>query len=104
MADLNRQQRIETALSEHLDLQHLEVLNESGNHNVPDGAESHFKVVAVADAFAEQTRINRHRTINDLLQAEFDAGMHALAVHAFSSDEWRKRFGNAPMSPPCAHQ
>lgn len=100
---MTRLQRIETALADHLELAHLEVLDESGNHNVPTGAESHFKVVAVAASFAGQTRINRHRAINTLLQAEFDGGMHALAVHAFSPDEWQARFGEAPMSPPCAH-
>lgn len=99
----NRELRIEQALATGLELSHLEVANESGNHNVPDGAESHFKVVAVADGFAGLTRIARHRLINDLVAAEFDGGMHALAVHAFSPQEWQQRFGQAPMSPPCAN-
>lgn len=30
---------------------HLEVLNESYMHNVPKGAETHFKVVVVSDKF-----------------------------------------------------
>jgi hypothetical protein len=28
--------------------------------------------------------------------------MHALAIHPYTESEWRKRFGNAPMSPACA--
>ena len=102
MKDMNRSQRIEHRLSEGLILDHLEVVDESGNHSVPHGAESHFKVVAVSSSFAEQSRIARHRAINALLSEEFDAGMHALAVHAYSPEEWRNRFGEAPMSPPCA--
>ena len=97
-----RRERIEQALSDSLELKHLEVLDESGNHAVPDGAESHFKVVAVADTFDGQTRIARHRAVNALLSSEFDAGMHALALHTYTEDEWRRRFGEAPMSPPCA--
>ena len=27
---------------------HLEVINESPNHNVPEGAESHFKIIIVS--------------------------------------------------------
>ena len=99
---MSRAQRIEDQLAEAIDLDHLEVVDESHNHSVPDGAQSHFKVVAVADSFAQSTRIARHRQINNLLQAEFDGGMHALAIHAYSPDEWQKRFGSAPMSPPCA--
>ena len=101
---MNRADRIETALADGIELAHLDITDESSNHSVPDGAESHFKVVAVADEFADTTRISRHRRINSLLQAEFDAGMHALAVHAYTPDEWQARFGEAPMSPPCAKQ
>ena len=42
---------IEGKLSTHLDLQHLQVINESANHNVPPGSESHFKVILVASSF-----------------------------------------------------
>ena len=30
---------------------HLEVINESATHNVPEGSESHFKVVLVSQSF-----------------------------------------------------
>ena len=97
-----RAERIETTLADALDLMHLEVLDESHNHSVPNGAQTHFKVVAVSAAFDGISRINRHRKLNSLVQAEFDAGMHALALHVYTPDEWQKRFGAAPMSPPCA--
>ena len=96
-----RAQRIESALDAGLELLHLEVVDESGNHSVPDGAESHFKVVAVSADFEALSRINRHRRLNELLQQEFDSGMHALAIHAYTAEEWQSRFGEAPMSPPC---
>ena len=99
---MNRAERIENTLSNEFDLAHLEVLDESGNHSVPEGAESHFKVVTVAAAFDGVSRIQRHRLINAALAAEFDAGMHALAIHAYTADEWQARFGEAPLSPPCA--
>lgn len=35
---------ITAKLSAAFDPSHLHVLNESGNHNVPPGSESHFKV------------------------------------------------------------
>jgi len=97
-----RASRIEQRLSDELELLHLEVLDESDNHSGPANAQSHFKVVAVADEFAELTRIKRHRLVNGLLRAEFDGGMHALAIHTFTVEEWADRFGEAPLSPPCA--
>ena len=98
----SRAARIEQALDQALALQHLEVLDESANHSVPQGAESHFKVVAVSSQFTDTSRFKRHGIINDLLQSEFESGMHALAIHAYTEAEWQARFGAAPMSPPCA--
>ena len=99
---MNRRERIEEHLASNLVLKHLEVLDESHGHNVPEGAESHFKVVAVSEAFAGQRALQRHRMINGLLDSEFASGMHALAIHVYTQDEWQARFNQAPMSPPCA--
>jgi BolA family transcriptional regulator, general stress-responsive regulator len=95
------QSRIETKLAERFAPAHLEVRNESGNHNVPPGSETHFKVVLVADAFAGQRLLARHRLVNEALADEVAGPVHALAIHTYTEDEWRERFGAAPMSPPC---
>ena len=94
-------ERIENKLASGLDLAHLEVVNESGGHNVPAGSESHFKVVLVADAFGGERLLTRHRRVNALLREELANDIHALAIHAYTPDEWRERFGAAPLSPPC---
>nr|BAH89735.1 putative cell division protein BolA [uncultured bacterium] len=80
---------------------HLEVVNESGNHNVPPGSETHFKVVLVSDAFDGQRLIARHRAVNEALADELAGGVHALSLHTYTAEEWRARFGDAPTSPPC---
>ena len=85
-----------------LDPLHLEVTNESGNHAVAPGSETHFKVVVVASRFEGMGLIDRHRLINSLLHDELEGPVHALAIHAYTSEDWSKRFGTAPMSPPCA--
>ena len=93
--------RIEEKLAAALDPAHLQVVNESGNHNVPAGAETHFKVVVVSPTFDGQRLLARHRRINETLADELAGGVHALAIHAYTADEWQRRFGTAPMSPPC---
>jgi len=95
------QERIEEKLAAALAPQHLQVVNESGNHNVPPGSESHFKVVLVAQAFDGKRLLNRHREVNSVLAEELARDIHALAIHTYTRDEWRRRFGNAPLSPPC---
>lgn len=44
---------ITAAINEHLQPVHLEVINESYMHNVPKGAETHFKVLIVSDKFED---------------------------------------------------
>lgn len=94
-------QRIEAALADAFALDHLEVRNESGQHNVPPGSETHFKVVLVGAAFEGQLRIKRHRSVNAVLAAELAGPVHALSIHAYTLAEWQRRHGNAPLSPPC---
>jgi stress-induced morphogen len=79
----------------------LEVINESGNHSVKPGAESHFKVVIVSEAFADQSPIARHRAVNAALADELRGGLHALSIFAYTPDQWRDRGGHVPASPPC---
>jgi len=95
------QQTIETKLAAELDLDHLEVVNESGSHNVPPGSESHFKVVLVSETFAGERLLGRHRMVNRILHEELAGPVHALAIHTYTPDEWQQRFGAAPLSPPC---
>lgn len=92
---------MEKKLIEVFQPEHLELVNESYMHASGRGAESHFKVVVVSDFFTGKALLARHRAINSLMQREFDAGLHALAIHAFTPDEWLKRGGQAQQSPAC---
>jgi len=95
------QQRIEEKLARDLDPLHLEVVNESHRHDVPPGSESHFKVVVVSERFLGEPLTARHRLVYATLAEELRGGVHALALHTYTPDDWRERHGEAPMSPPC---
>lgn len=41
--------------------QFLEVINESNKHNVPAGAQSHFKVIIVSNQFSGKRLVVRHQ-------------------------------------------
>lgn len=92
---------IEQKLATDFNPLHLEVINESNNHNVPEGSESHFKVVVVSPIFAGKKLLARHRLINATLAEELKNAIHALAIHTYTEEEWNETSGGAPMSPPC---
>jgi BolA protein len=94
------QQTIEAKLAAALKPMAMQVINESGNHNVPPGSESHFKLVLIADAFASTSLLARHRRINEILAEELAGPVHALAIHTYTPAEWQEQTG-APASPQC---
>ena len=87
-------QKLERVLSP----SHLEVINESASHNVPEGSESHFKVVIVSDKFNGLSAVKRHQSIYAVLADELRGPVHALAIHAYLQSEWSAT-SNAPDSP-----
>lgn len=90
---------IEQKLELHFSPHHLQVINESHKHNVPEGSESHFKVIIVSDKFDRLRLLARHRLVNNTLSEEFAGGLHALAIHTLTIDEWKEQ--DIPDSPDC---
>lgn len=93
--------QLEKKLGESLSPMHLEVINESYMHNVPEGSESHFKVLVVAEAFESRPRLARHRMVNEAVAEELGSGIHAFSVNAMTPSEWFDRGGGSIQSPPC---
>lgn len=77
----------------------LRVDNESHGHSGP-GAETHFKVVLVCGEFEGVRKVARHQKVYACLAEELNAGVHALALHLYTSQEWAEK-GEAPASPNC---
>ena len=98
---MNIQHRLEQKLTQRLDATHVEVVNESQRHNVPPGSESHFKITVVASDFEGQDLLAQHRLIYSLLDAEIQAGIHALALHTYTEAAWNKVNQMSPDSPRC---
>jgi len=94
------EQRIKDKIGAALAPDHLEVVNESYMHAVPPDSETHFKLVVVSSEFEGKRQLQRHQQIYQLLAEEMAEGVHALALHTYSPDEWRKQDG-APDSPRC---
>jgi BolA protein len=76
----------------------IEVIDESHKHaghahimkqpgTAANAGGTHFHIKVVSEAFKGKSLIERHRAINQLLMAEFDAGLHALAIEAKAPGE-----------------
>ncbi len=76
---------IEVIDKSHLHASHAHAMNRPGAAASPGG--THFHVKVVSDAFKGKSLVERHRAINHLLRAEFDAGVHALAIEAKAPGE-----------------
>ncbi len=99
------QDNIAKKLNDAFSPEHLEVINESYMHSVPEGSESHFKITIVCDEFKDKMLIARHRLVNKVLEEELqkdrtEGGIHALALHTLTMEEWFKK-GQVPESPEC---
>jgi len=95
------QTAIEEKITASLKPMHLDVVNESNNHNVPPGSESHFKITIVSNLFDGKILIARHRVINQLLAEELAGGVHALSMHTYTPEEWSDKNEQTRQSPPC---
>ncbi len=92
---------LESAIQSALAPSYLDVIDESYMHNVPDGAQSHFKVTVVSDAFEGKRLLARHREINALAADALAGPVHALALHTYTPNEWEAKGGQAIASPQC---
>ncbi len=92
--------QIEDKVRAHFSPDHLEVINESHNHNVAPGSSTHFKLIVVAAAFQGKTAVTRHRSLYGILGDELQNGVHALALHLYTPEEWAQ-IKQAPESPEC---
>ncbi|KAK0400168.1 hypothetical protein QR680_003385 [Steinernema hermaphroditum] len=78
------QQLIRQKLTNHFQPTHLDIVCESNMHNVPKGAEKHFK---------------RHRMVNACLSEELAGPVHALRIDAHPPSKFT---GQKPApSPSC---
>ena len=79
---------------------HVSIKNESHLHGGPS-TESHFNLTVVSDSFITLTRVKRHQLVYELLSQELSEGVHALALHLFTREEWEQGETKALDSPNC---
>jgi len=92
---------IESKIRAALTPEYLDLANESHMHGVAPGSSTHFKLTLVSEAFAGLTRVKCHQKVYSLLADELASGVHALALHLYSPQQWQARASSVPSSPEC---
>lgn len=98
----SRRQRIENRLLTVLQPSVYDIIDESSQHTDSTSAESHLKLIIVSDKFISLNRVARHRWIYQILQEEFDSGLHALSLALYSPEEWTE--DAPPLASPLCHR
>ena len=83
------EEKIINLLNSKLNPSMLKVVNESHMHNVPEGSESHFKLIIVSESFKNIPTLKRHKIIYKELDNLMDL-IHAVSIHPFDEDEYKK--------------
>jgi len=68
----------------------IELIDDSARHAGHSGARSgggHYRLLIVAEAFAGQPRLRRHRLVHEALGELMQSSIHALSVQALSPHE-----------------
>ncbi|KXU86653.1 BolA family transcriptional regulator [Caballeronia megalochromosomata] len=85
---------LEARLNAALQAQSVHIDDDSAAHAGHAGASSgsHYTVTIVAACFAGKARVARHRLVYDALAEEMRRGVHALAIRAYTPQEFAEQF------------
>ena len=100
---MSRRERLSQHLQQVFQPQHIDILDESHMHAGP-AAETHFKLTLVSNAFNGLSRVRRHQLVYAETADEMASGLHALALHLYTANEWQALLDNqqsVPGSPNC---
>ena len=89
-------QRLQAAFPEAV---HIDVINDSKLHAVPAGSETHFRVIVASGRFAGQSRLSRHRLVQEVIAAEA-AQAKAISLRPLTEEEFALGEG-AQAAPNC---
>ncbi len=93
--------KIRQKLNSHFNIAVLEVVNESPNHQVPEGAETHFRVLIVSKDFEGLNTVKRHQKVYQVLKEELQGPVHAFSQKTLTPAEWSAPESFVSPSPPC---
>ena len=91
---------IENRLTQNINCNHLDILDESPNHGGYSGVVSHIKIIIISNDFNDLSLIKRHQLVFKAL-GSFVEEIHAISIVAKTEQQW-KISSQFIASPDCA--
>lgn len=83
------EKELKAILEKTFNCKQLQIENQSHLHashaSSPNTGQSHFHIRIISDDFVGQSRLTRHRMVNDAVTPLFEKGLHALSIEAEAS-------------------
>lgn len=98
---MDRHEKIQSMVSAELNVAYMDLINESHMHSVPENSETHFKLTLVSCDFENMSKVARHQKVYGAVSGLMQEGLHALALHTYSPEEWELSKQQTPQSPNC---
>ena len=91
---MTTKEKIYLSLTDKLSAQHVKILDKTNQHVNHDEARKsqggHYDLTVVSHCFINKTFLERHRMIHQILENAFKDEIHALAIKAYTPEEWDK--------------
>ena len=104
----SRKERMESTLIQKFNPVKLEIINDSNNHSVKEGSETHFRLYIVSECFKNKTKVQTHQEIYKLFTNEMGEKhlnkLHSLSIYSYSPEEYEKNksLSENKIPPVCA--
>lgn len=82
----------EQILQQKLEATYIHIQDQSQQHrHHPEGGSGHYAVTIVSPLFRGKTLLQKHRLVYESLGSELGTVIHALAIRAYTPEEWENR-------------
>ena len=85
---MDRKKRIESILLKNFKEWEIKVndisIQHKGHNSFKGNEESHFSIILDSKNKRKESRLSIHRKVNNLLNSEFNSGLHALEIKIIS--------------------
>jgi len=98
MTTPDKARAIEEQLREHLDVEHVEIIDDSALHAGHLGAQGgggHFRVLVVSPRFDGLSKVAAQRLVYEALGHMMTTEIHALQMQTLTPNAWRTMTGTA---------
>lgn len=94
-------EKIKEYLVSKMNINHIEIYNDSKSHKYANNALTHLKIVIISDNFINMKTINRHRLIFKKLYEIHKENIYSITLYTYTLNEWKYKKNKNNYSIKC---